>query len=501
MEVKNIEDYFSVQILRRGYDYYKNGKVKSINKSDNKYSATVKGTEEYEVKMLIENGIINEESLTCTCPYAEEDNCKHMAAVLYCLKKDKIPVKENNIKITAEEITNFSKFKIAYQKEFYKLFHNRKWLESDELEDFVELINKFIIGGIKFIDKDIYSSYEIFEFLIKEAGTVDVYDIDNTRDELVKKIFKSFNKLFNDKTLFNNLLSLFEKVFKSDSEGYYYHFEDILIDLIYHNIENEWQAKDALDLLNKIDNDRKIYDFDKDKIRPIIVYLNYYYVDEKSAIYIANKYLDNENICDFLVTKSKNQNEKINILEKIINSRKSYASEKYYEELLSIYKELDEYKYIDLLKKYYKEYSSIKIYHMIKYYYSAKEWIKLKKQYLKMTKDRNLYCEICIEEEYYDELIEMLKDCWTETINNYIYVLKDKKPKELLELYSETILNDIIHASDRKQYKKVLVNFNNFKRIPDGIDKLKDIIKHLRENYKNRKALQEELDFYEDTYL
>ena len=38
-------------------------------------------------------------------------------------------------------------------------------------------------------------------------------------------------------------------------------------------------------------------------------------------------------------------------------------------------------------------------------------------------------------------------------------------------------------------------------KIPYGKDELKNIITYIRENYKNRKALQEEVDFYEETYL
>lgn len=38
-------------------------------------------------------------------------------------------------------------------------------------------------------------------------------------------------------------------------------------------------------------------------------------------------------------------------------------------------------------------------------------------------------------------------------------------------------------------------------KIPHGKKELENIILYIRENYKNRKALQEEIDFYEETYL
>lgn len=169
--------------------------------------------------------------------------------------------------------------------------------------------------------------------------------------------------------------------------------------------------------------------------------------------------------------------------------------------LLSIYKDKDEDKYLDILRIYFNRYKEIEIYHRIKEYYSPKDWLKVRKQYLDMVEDSRLYFDICVEEEYYDELIEALQDKWIEDINNYIDILRYHKPNELLELYKNQIMKDLSWASDRKRYQKILSNFTNFKRIPHGKDELANIIRYIRENYKNRKALQEELDFFEETYL
>lgn len=46
----------------------------------------VNGREEYTVKILIDKLKKEIKSLECNCPCAEENNCKHMAAVLCCIK-------------------------------------------------------------------------------------------------------------------------------------------------------------------------------------------------------------------------------------------------------------------------------------------------------------------------------------------------------------------------------------------------------------------------------
>ncbi len=51
MELRNIDKYFSFQILRRGYDYYKRGKVKEIKKLEDGFSAKVNGSSVYRVNI------------------------------------------------------------------------------------------------------------------------------------------------------------------------------------------------------------------------------------------------------------------------------------------------------------------------------------------------------------------------------------------------------------------------------------------------------------------
>lgn len=70
---------FQKHILERGYNYTYN--VKDLKKKDNLVEATVSGSEDYRVKVNLDDY-----SMSCTCPYFERDNCKHIAAVLYCLE-------------------------------------------------------------------------------------------------------------------------------------------------------------------------------------------------------------------------------------------------------------------------------------------------------------------------------------------------------------------------------------------------------------------------------
>lgn len=501
MEIKDIDRYFSYNILRRGYDYYKNGRVKNIIKLKDGFIAKVNGGDEYTVTILIDKSKKEIKNLKCSCPYAEENNCKHMAAVLYCIKNNDLPIKESRVIIHSKEITDFDKFKKAYKKECYKLFHNRYYLHQNELEDYINIVNNFIKEGTKYIESNDEVAYQMFEFFLREIDGIDVYDEYGQKEDLFANVFEYFKSIFDNEKLFIKLLAFIEMIYVVDSDKYYFEHKVNIINLLYQYINNKWQAEDALVLLNRLNENRNIYDFYKNDIRAEIVYLNYYFINKEKAVSIANLYLDNNKICDFLLKKSNSEEEKIEILEKIIFSGKKYSDEKYFKILLSIYKDVDEDKYLYILRMYFDRYEEMEIYHTIKKYYSSKDWLKVRKQYLDMVKGSRIYFDICVEEEYYDELVEALQDEWIDVINNYIDILKYHKPNELLQLYKSRILKDLRWAGDRKRYQKILSNFTNFKRIPHGNDELVNIIKYIRENYKNRKALQEELDFFEETYL
>lgn len=86
------EETFSPHILTRGKKYCEEGRVGRIQHINNTYYAYVEGTEHYEVEITVENGGITD--MHCDCPYAETDNCKHMAAVLCALETETVKIEE-----------------------------------------------------------------------------------------------------------------------------------------------------------------------------------------------------------------------------------------------------------------------------------------------------------------------------------------------------------------------------------------------------------------------
>ena len=86
------QEEFTPLILMRGKKYFEEGNVRRIQRSGNVYIAQVAGTEDYEVEISMDEDDIEE--MLCTCPYARDNNCKHMAAVLFALESEDVCVQE-----------------------------------------------------------------------------------------------------------------------------------------------------------------------------------------------------------------------------------------------------------------------------------------------------------------------------------------------------------------------------------------------------------------------
>ena len=85
--MKDGKSLFHKRILERGEDYYEEGFVSEVSKSDSGYHAFVDGSDMYEVEIKLDGDRIFD--MSCDCPFADGGKyCKHMAAVLYYIDNE-----------------------------------------------------------------------------------------------------------------------------------------------------------------------------------------------------------------------------------------------------------------------------------------------------------------------------------------------------------------------------------------------------------------------------
>ena len=83
------EQVIDEKILQRGLTYFKKGCVHELDEiSPNTYEAVVEGTEDYTVRLTVENNVVTDYS--CDCPYDFGPVCKHVAAVIFSLQEEEL---------------------------------------------------------------------------------------------------------------------------------------------------------------------------------------------------------------------------------------------------------------------------------------------------------------------------------------------------------------------------------------------------------------------------
>src|SRR4051794_11638825 len=84
LTLDNFETQIASVIVQRGRSYYNNGRVISIEETDdNTWTAEVEGTDVYTVEVTLKNKTITDSF--CDCPY-DGETCKHVVAVLFTLR-------------------------------------------------------------------------------------------------------------------------------------------------------------------------------------------------------------------------------------------------------------------------------------------------------------------------------------------------------------------------------------------------------------------------------
>ena len=88
--------HFSPVIWQRGQQYFEDDAVTNLHQDKNTISATVKGTDTYNVIIHFTNG--EPENMDCSCPFAIGGaNCKHMAAALCAIDAGEFTFEEEPV--------------------------------------------------------------------------------------------------------------------------------------------------------------------------------------------------------------------------------------------------------------------------------------------------------------------------------------------------------------------------------------------------------------------
>lgn len=542
----DFKDDFNTRILSRGYEYYEDGLVEDVLLKGNIVTAKVEGSEIYDVSVEIDNGIFIDGD--CTCPYASDGSyCKHMAALLYYLDNENLD--ENNnyttkekeirdslrtinkielddflVELLIEDRDVYDKFRLRFNKSFPSLtiedYENKIYsaiessagrdgfIDYHESWDYTKNMHKIISEVNTLVDNGEYDlAFEVARTILETIPETDIDDSNGSTGEvadscieIIERILESI--LHDENVLAKKILDYILNEIKTEYLSNYaidlyplfnlYVERNIYLDEIEEGLLDAlevgqskdyfWNAKHYVDILVDIYNN-------EDSKKKIINLLKKYSNDNYICLKLVDEYLNADNVND-AITLLKNR------LKEDSNRDYAYKLSEIYqkENMMEEYKNIL-YKLLYELDKY-----NIDIYKKIKYLYSNKDWLiereKIISRILKEAKGNTYITDILniyIEEKKYDDMYNLLKDKDMSTIMRYEEYLLPKYNKELINIYVKCCKSFASKAFNRTMYSELARDMLHIKKMQNSENEYTKLLEEMREKYRNKPAMQDEL--------
>ena len=549
----DFEDLFDEKILKRGYNYYLEDSVHDVTKNGNCYEGLVYGTEIYEVQIKIDDkGDI--EDMRCNCPYAEENNCKHMVALLYYLKNDKkikktIKNTENYDrildKISEKEIKEFVLEKIYenfdFQNEFrkyfiqyfkktpkkvyekriaqsiYQVIGRRGFIEYDETYKFSNVIYDYMQEANNLIKHNEYQTpFWIASLILEELPDLSIDDSDGTTSYVESECIEVIEEILEKCKNNNIIIEIFNwmlEVIKKDTLGdYSYEVERLLDEYFTEDKFVNEKLKVIDEKIQKLKQQEKYYysDYKMEELIKTKIALLYQLNMDKEAIKTIKENIYYVSIRRMLIDI---EMEKGNIdnVEKLLQEGMEISLKQgyhgrvidYIEELLSIFKAQNQKeKYKNLVEEALFKYSrgDFKYYKKLKELYTEEQWKSIRDNIIKTLEndEKNYHIDdlrqIYVEEQYYKKLYHSVMDtALFEIVIKYEKYLKKDFEKQLLEEYQK-IANEKVKFTGKRNYEYVREILQHMKMLKNGEELVKKMVEEYKIKYANRRLLLGELN-------
>lgn len=537
---------FQDHILGRGLDYFINSLVENVYFKGNIIGATVYGTEKYKVEIVKEDDEIIE--LSCNCPYADDgNNCKHMAAVLFCLEdKDralKIEDIETNITKLVKEADTvlvegflvdilkndeklLNRFKSSLHCDIsqadmkrYKNQINNIFRRHAGYHDFVDYKNAcdFISEIEELLDNDIQAmidnnqlkeAFELTNYIFIKVGNQDMDDsdggtgqvanrcleiwqeiLDNSSIELKRKIYNWFTGHLNGSVIDYMENYIEEIIFDDFKEDEFMEEKIIFLDnkiREYKKEENSWSNNYGLGELLL----RRINIMEEMEVSQNII--EDYCKENLKINKVREYYID---IC----IDREDYDMAIKLLREGKGKEKDWPGIvlDYSLNLKNLYKKTGQDKLYKeelwLLVLNYKA-GDLELYKELKSIYTDKEWMEKREIVFTKLSPYSGVDKLYVLEGLYDRLIKIVIDSnGLYMLIEYEEILKDIYPKELLDKYENTVKSMATNTSGRGYYREMVSILRRMKKYPKGKEKVSEIASEWKSKYRNRPAMMDEL--------
>ena len=537
------KNWFQPHILERGRTYFDEGRVSDLERTEDGCTATVEGTEEYKVEILLEGDAI--EDMLCDCPYAEDGNaCKHMAAVLFAVSaaepsKKKAPVKKERLTpaglvekvpdsqlrplltelVSADEKlyralllrygeTSLDECMKTLKKELasignqYADFHGYiNYRDADEFEgdmaDFIGRQTQTLLGRgepLLALRAGIDALREFASYEVEEGCSY----IDDAMDTMLTDILCVCKK----DEVFDFLLKY------AGSAGEHWMVQDFAEQAIFSRFSGETFDRKKLELI-----DRQIanleasgkqgysreYEMEQLLTRRFDL-MKKLSLPKGELDAFLERYTNYSDIRKLRVRQALEDgklDEAIRLLEegKSADRDKRGLVAEYSEWLMDLYEQQGQRdKLIAELEYHVFDLSSggIEMLNRLKNVCTPAQWVEYRERYLSGRTYHKL--ELMESEGLWERLMEAaVKSENLFILDRYEAALKKRYPSELLEAYACILTKEAAAASNRKRYQELVHCLKKLRSYPDGAERAAQLAEDWRTRYIRRRAMMEEL--------
>ncbi len=535
---------FQRHILARGENYFLDELVTEFSSDEEGADALVCGTEPYEVNIHLEGGQIVE--MFCDCPYAESgENCKHMAAVLFCLEdqlnwtasKTK-PVPADNIDVATlvaqmdeqtvknQLIEIWRQYPQLIPKNMFKTSQHLElsFLKAeiraifDEHEDdsgFIDYYGAFDFGSTleEFLQEHIpklltTEPVEACELLFDTIDLLDDCAIDDSDgvlmmlltmcSEFLKELIENSSTAVQQQLFAALSEKLTEEALSSDEleELFFNYFTEpnfleMKLQFVQQKIEQTQIRKDRLTKEYYLG---KWLEYQLDLMEDL-------QVPEAEIEAFCQQHLQINTVRKYYLADCI-RNKKIEQAIKLaqegkIKQREFWGNVIYYSKQL---KEL--YRMTGDQKMYEKElwsllvnYSArdLDIFKEARAYYQT-NWPTKRKLLFDAITDVSFKAELYVEEQLDEDLLNLI--LWQKDLrllNQYEARLKEKYPQQLLEKYASVAIQMAARSGPRSHYRQIVDLLQHMRTYPTGETRVQQLLADWQSSYKNRPAMLDEL--------
>jgi len=554
LPIYSLENHIPDKIFKRGIDYQSRGLVEDFTeKGSGICTAFVLGSDEYRVSITIEDGLLTDAS--CDCPFEALEICKHIVAVIQeYIQRSTPDVNRTKKKKRKKRLTKQEKvdeiLKQLSSKEIKdylgSLIGGYKEIRNDFLMNFSERLEKQTSYG--FYNKQIKDSlrsikgrhgfiawnetkkvWQSMQPLINQAGMAIIhqqYDkasyictamlknivaaieyTDDSNGDLGDLIDQVCNMLFELVELpltdheHNYLWSFCLTEYKAETfKGWDWHL--LMMELAAYLSRDKDEADQVIDLIDK----GSLSDYYEEKAAYLKLQLQSNYLNESEFLSLQHEQRGNPIIRKDLIQKC--------IVDKAYDQARNYAREgqeydkkdkpglvgKWVEWELRIAQIKNDKKEILRLARY--QYldnwtNEQNYFQILKDLTAKSKWKKYRETLVDDIKKKprhGLLESLYIREQMWDQLLELIQNQEQQDyLINYENHLGDKFPEEMSLLFEEKILEMLSgYGTNRKTYKVAVTYIKGIERMTSK-NRAMNIVGHLRELYKRKPALLDEL--------